>query len=162
MAAQKRYNFDYQVSNTARKTELPNKNPNPLSYKEVKINKNTKRNAKSELLTIIWIVAVFAMLMILVYRFNVINAKNLQVQSLKKEMLTAQGILASSQIEVEQSIDLNKIEADAKQKLGMQKPSQSQLIYIDNSTSNSVYSNETTTIIDKVIDKLKELKNNMF
>lgn len=164
LAERKYYAYDYEMGTAVKKKEEYD-----VPKRVVKQRKNVVKQAKpkqisnkAKVSTILWILSMFALLMILIYRFNIINEKNLQVQSLKKELLATQASVANAQVEVEQSIDLNKIEAYAKQQLGMQKPDKNQMIYIDNSNSNSVQTQNSTTMINKVLDKVKQIINQVF
>ena len=76
-------------------------------------------------------VLTFAMFMTLIYRYNLINAKNLENLKIEKEYEKIKAEVSLAQIELERRVSLSTIEAYAKQKLGMQKPTKSQIIYID-------------------------------
>lgn len=98
----------------------------------------------------------FTMSIIITYRFNLINEKNLEVQNLINTLETVSSEAITSQIEVDQNTDLNSIEAYAKQQLGMKKADSSQTVYVDTSqTVNKVQVNQETTIIDKIINYIK-------
>ena len=84
-------------------------------------------------------------------------------QKLKGDLDTAEATLLTSKISVEQSTNLDYIEAYAKQKLGMQKPTSSQTIYVDTSNITQVVEvNENLSVIGKIVSKLKESINNIF
>ena len=105
----------------------------------------------------------FTMGMIITYRYNMISEKNLKVQELKGELAAVEANLLTAQIEVEQNTDLNKIEAYAKQQLGMQKPDKNQTIYIDTSkTMNSIEINNDTSVIEDLIQNVKDMINKIF
>ncbi|MCX8074830.1 MAG: hypothetical protein N2749_04500 [Clostridia bacterium] len=163
MVAEKNYyDYNYENGSAVRKAKPEYKKSNlRRDYTVVQTPKkhiSTKTKAK----TVIWIVSMFVVFLVVTYRFNLINEKNLKVQNLKKDLTSAQSILASSQIEVEQSVDINQVEAYAKQKLGMQKPDKNQIIYVDNSNSEIVQNEASTTVVDKVIDKIKQVINQIF
>ena len=103
------------------------------------------------------------MTMIIVYRFGVINEKNLYVQELKDNIVTTESAIATAKINVEQNTDLNKIETYAKQQLGMQKPDKNQIIYIDSSDTNtSVKLQENKSFFSNLIDNIKNGINKYF
>lgn len=166
MVAQKNYYdydyYNYENGSAARKVK-PEYKKNSIK-KEYTVVQTPKKDisSKTKVKTVLWILSMFAVFLIITYRFSLINEKNLKVQSLKKELTSSQSILASSQIEVEQSVDINKVEAYAKQKLGMQKPDKNQIIYVDNSNSEIVQDEASTTTVDKVIDKIKQVINQIF
>lgn len=159
MPARKPYSY-YESGSAARKIEY-------VEEKRTKTKRNvvTKKKAKTKTKTsaVVMILGVFSMALILVYRYNIINEKNLKSQSLSSELTKAESSLLSSQIEVEQNTDLNQIEAYAKQKLGMQKPDKNQTIYVDTSkTSNSIEVQGDTTFIKKISDSLKNFTSKIF
>lgn len=161
MPARKSYNY-YETGSTARKLDYTNE----VSRKKTKINKtksNNKTSKKTKTSSIVMILCVFSMALVLVYRYNVINEKNLESQSLANEITKAESALITSQIEVEQNTDLEQIEAYAKQKLGMQKPDKNQTIYVDTSkTSNLVELQSDITFIQKIEDKISNFINKIF
>lgn len=161
MPARKSYNY-YETGSTARKLEYTNEG----SRKKTKVNKTksyNKTNKKAKTSTIVMILCVFSMALVLVYRYNVINEKNLESQSLANEITKAESALITSQIEVEQNTDLEQIEAYAKQKLGMQKPDKNQTIYVDTSkTSNLVELQSDITFIQKIEGKISNFINKIF
>lgn len=126
-------------------------------------NKITSKKPQMNISVMVAIVSCFIMTMVITYRYNLISEKNLEVQGLRKELQSAESAVATAQIQVEQGTDFNKIEAYAKQQLGMQKPDKNQTIYVDTSKSTrSVEVNESTTIIDTVINAVKNLFSNIF
>lgn len=163
MASNNSYNEFYENGSAARKREYvvnpgraANKN---LTKGKTKVQVRPKKNYAS---LIVFILCGFAMTMFVIYRYNVINEKNLDSQTLKKQLEQAEAGLLTAQIEVEQNTDLNKIEAYAKQQLGMQKPDKNQTIYVDTSkTSKSVEITQEKSGIEKffssVIDAIKNI-----
>ena len=154
------YDYDFNTDSTARKKQE--------QYYVKKIN-NTKSGTKSiqfsnkaKKSTILSILFMFSLSIILVYRFNIISEKNYQIQDLQKQLSTSQAIETGSQVSVEQSLDLNSIEAYAKQKLGMQKPGKNQIIYIDNSIKGQVQSNNSQSFFNNVLNKTKNLIKQIF
>ncbi len=121
-----------------------------------------KLSKKSKTSSIIWVLSMFIMLMALIYRFNLINEKNLETQSLKEKLETLESSAITEEEDLAQSTDLNAVEAYAKQQLGMQKPNKNQIVYIDNSKGNSVSAKTDTTVIDKIQDILKQVINKIF
>ena len=111
MPARKSYGYNYYESGSAaRKIDY--------TYDEKKarrknVNKKAKAQPKSKAKasSVIMIVCVFTMALVLVYRYNIINEKNLKSQSLASDLTKAESALVTSQIDVEQNTDLNEIEA---------------------------------------------------
>ncbi len=162
----RKLNSDYYSSDsTARKLEQIeikklNTNTNNRRVGKVKLEKKVKTNP---IKAIALIFSIFSLSLVLTYRFNIINEKNLEAQSLKKQLSTAESSLATAQIEVEQNTDLNKIEAYAKQKLGMQKPDKNQTVYVDTSKELGVSNvEENKSVFDSIIGKVKDVIQNIF
>ena len=100
----------------------------------------------------------FAMSMIITYRYNVINEKNLEIQNLETQIESLSSELATSQIEVDQNTDLDSIEAYAKQQLGMTKASSSQTVYVDTSQStDTVVINQVSSFWNKIVSYIKQI-----
>ena len=96
-------------------------------------------------------------MVVISYRYNLINEKNLKSIGLKSELSSVEANLLKAQISVEQSTNLTKIESYAKQKLGMQKPDKNQTIYVD--TSDSLYSSNTTSETSGIANIFNSIKN---
>ena len=168
MAARKAYAYDYEMGSTAKKREYTNDYQDEQlnvkrRYGKNKINRATNQKTKRRVSTVAFILCVFTMAMVLTYRYNLISEKNLQAQELKEELAAAESALLNAKIDVEQQTDLNKIEAYAKQQLGMQKPDKNQTIYVDTSnTAQTIETTEETTLIDNIVNSIKNFINNIF
>lgn len=154
----------YVTGSTARKYDYLNDYPERQNRNK-KVKKKTVKKAaqvqKIEVKTVCVIACLFVMLMIITYRFNIISESNLTLQTLKNELERVQSNLAVAEMNIEQSTDLAKIEAYAKQKLGMQKPDKNQVIYIDSSKETSIVKMKNESFVDKIIESIKEYINNI-
>lgn len=121
----------------------------------IKTNKKAIESKKSKANLVMSVVIVFAMFMIISYRYNVISEKNLEVQKLEKSLIQTKGVLASSEIKLDKAVDMDKVELYSKGQLGMQKPEKNQIVYVDiqNQTSNN--SDNSSNILNKVTDLVK-------
>ncbi len=168
MPALKSYSDFYDDGNTVRKKSVSTKSekyidPKTRRYGKNKINPKLHAKNKKNTLVVMFILTAFAMTMVITYRYNIISEKNLEAQKLKSSLAAVEAKLLNKQIEIEQQTDLNKVEAYAKQQLGMQKPDQSQTIYIDTSKSmEMVETNEDTTSIENIIDTIKNFISSIF
>lgn len=167
MSAAKLYEDYYETGSTARKRKQEKSTASNVNLNKNKSNiKNANKNVKSKKNSVslfLFILCGFGMAMIITYRFNLINEKNLEVQKLKSELVTAEATLTGSQIEVEQKTDINKIEAYAKQQLGMQKPDKNQTIYVDTSENvEKVEVENSTTFFGNIVDSIKNFTRNIF
>ena len=76
------------------------------------------------------IVAVFAVLLTISYRNSQINEKFNNVQSLKRELSLLQKENEQLKVSIENSLNNNYIEQQAKEKLGMKKLTNKQTVYV--------------------------------
>lgn len=161
MIANRAYAYDLEVPK--RKEEhMPNKKDFKLIKNPVIKNMATKAQGiktkpNSRLSLVLSVIAVFAMLILLSYRYNIISEKNLELQRLNIESGNVNAVLATTEVEVEQIIDKDTVEAYARQQLGMQKPEKSQLVYINSEYETKVESINEGNIVSKVVDKLKDI-----
>ena len=164
MIADKAYAYDLSVPEIA-PDYMPNKKDFKIvkTPKKVQSTKNTnnvkkiKAQPKSKLSLILSVVALFTMAIVVSYRYNVISEKNLEVQRLKMEQVTANSELATTEVAVKRLIDNDTIESYAKQQLGMQKPEKSQIVYINSNYETKVEQVATQNIFEKGLEKLKNL-----
>lgn len=168
MPASRRYSEFYEDGSAARKLKPQRRvEPKKKVTSKTKVVKNIKKakavQKKNNASTVAFILSGFAMSMIIIYRFNIINEKNLQSQSLKKELEQVDASLVSAQIEVEQNTDLSKIEAYAKQQLGMQKPGKNQTVYVDTSEASRVVSTEQNmNLLESVTNFIRNAIKDIF
>ena len=150
MPARKLYEDYYQTSSLAKKVEVSSKNIANNSRIEKKSIK-----AQNKMALFPFILGIFVMTLILSVRYTKINEKNVESMNLKSELEKSEAALFNAKIAVEQSTDIDKIEAYAKQQLGMQKPTKNQIIYVD--TSEDI----GTVEIIKSKDIFSEVKSNI-
>lgn len=133
MQTAEKIDYDYDVE-----LDLPTRNRERLKVlkEEIKVEEKPAKSKVSASFVqknkLMFVGAlIFAMFMTLIYRYNLINAKNMENLKIEKEHNKIKAEVSLAQIELERRISLSTIEAYAKQKLGMQKPTKSQIIYID-------------------------------
>ena len=129
-----------------------------LPRQEVKISKEQKR--KQVKLTML-VIAIFALLLTISYRNSQINEKFSEMQNLKKELSSLEKENEQLQINIENGLNLNNIEKLAKEKLGMQKLTNKQTLYVTlpkkdyvESASEKVVIEEEKTWWEKIADKI--------
>jgi len=130
-----------------------------------KLIKNTNKNniSKTNKATLVMAtLIIFAMFMVITYRYNVISEKNLQVQKLKEDLVIAKSELATSEIALEQVMDVNYVESYAKQQLGMQKPEKSQLIYVNMDSEDTVNKLSSSNMFNELAQKVKSMIEKVF
>ncbi len=129
--------YGYQYDTSPRKLQpeyKPNKNRNKKNNnKSVQIKKDNKKGTKKanhKLRAVKYLTIGFFILFAISYRNSVINESFKQKEELKKELSALQKTNEQLQVSIENSLNLNNVEQSAKEKLGMQKPTNSQKVYV--------------------------------
>ena len=125
MVAQRQY--EYGTSPRKLKQVEPVKKT--TKKKSVKVNKKVLLKHKIKMFSAI---AIFFIVMFgISYRYSFINQQYNQIRSLKKEYAALQTTNDQLAIGIQNGLDLTQIERYAKDKLGMQKPINSQIKYLN-------------------------------
>lgn len=99
-----------------------------VKRQDIKVSKEQKKQRKK--ITML-IVIVFAVFLTVSYRNSQINEKFSEVQNLKKELSSIQKENEQLKVNIENSLNLKYIEQMAKEKLGMQKLTNRDTVYIN-------------------------------
>lgn len=99
-----------------------------LPKQDVKLSKEQKKKHRKATLLVL---VMFAVLFTISYRNTQINEKFNEVQDLKTELASLQKENEQLQVTIENSLNLSNIEKQAKEKLGMQKLTNKQTVYIN-------------------------------
>ena len=102
-------------------------NTTAVSNKRIMNKCSIKRTIFRECVTVL--LAVSAGFMI--SKFVAVNEMNQQVASLKSQLTTLESATSQMVFDLEQSVDLTKIEKEATTRLGMQRPEKYQTIYVN-------------------------------
>ncbi len=129
-----------------------------LPKQDVKISKQQKkRQTKMTLL----VMAIFAVLLTISYRNSQINEKFDHVQNLKKELSSIQKENEQLEVSIQNSVNYNTIEKLAKEKLGMQKLTNKQTVYVAlpkkdyvEPVSEEVVMEDEKNWLEQIIDKI--------
>ena len=126
--------------------------------KKAKIQKKEKRKRAKQMLTVF---AVFVILVAISYRNSVINENFSKVQSLKSSLSDIQKENEQLEVSIENSLNLNNIEQVAKEKLGMQKLTNRQTVYVElpkkdfvKPANEQIIQKEEGSWIKKIINKV--------
>ena len=92
------------------------------------ISKEEKKRKMKQTLTVL---ALFVVLVAISYRNSQINEKFNEVQTLKTELASIQKENEQLEVSIENSLNLNNLEQAAKERLGMQKLTNKQTVYIE-------------------------------
>ena len=129
-----------------------------LPRQEVKITKEQIKRRKNIALIV---VAIFIVLLTVSYRNSQINEKFSQVQKLKKELSSIQKENEQLKVNIENSLNLNNVEKIAKEKLGMQKLTNRQTLYVSlpkrdyvEAATEEVKKEEDKNWFQKIVDSL--------
>lgn len=143
----------YQYETSPRKLQpsyKPRKKPD-LRVLEVRKKKNKVSGAerKKQIRTAFSIVGIFAVLLTISYRNSQINEKFNKVQSLKREISSLQKENEQTKVNIENNLNSNYIEQQAKDKLGMKKLTNKQTVYINLPKKDYVESPSEKVIIEE-------------
>lgn len=107
------------------------------------------------------VVSIFVILLAISYRNSQINEKFNQLQTLKRELSTMQKENEQLEVSIQNSVNLNTIEKLAKEKLGMQKLTNKQTMYVTlpkkdyvESVSEEVEMEEEKNWLEQFIEKI--------
>lgn len=163
----------YQYGTSPRKVE-PNESQRPrkqrvpqkqklkvvreLPRQEIKVSKEQKKRQNKLTLTI---VAAFVILLAISYQNSQINVKFNEMQTQKKELASLQKENEQLKVGIENGLNLNTIEKEAKSQLGMDKLTNKQTLYISlpkkdyvESASEKVEMEETANWFQKIINRI--------
>ena len=98
-----------------------------LPRQRVQLSKEQKKRQKN--ITLI-VIGIFILLLTISYRNSQINEKFTEVQTLKKELSSLEKENQQLEVTIQNSLNLNNIEKQAKEKLGMQKLTNKQTVYV--------------------------------
>ena len=168
MAYQRYQGYQYETSPRKLQPEYePKRNPyqkKKASTKKVKKeDKNTeiKKSKKSKVKLVISIAVTFAVLLAISYQNSLITENFSQKENLKKQLSAIQKENEQLKVNIEKSLNLNKVEQSAKEMLGMQKLDNSQKVYISLPKQDYVESNEDEVIIEEETSWWEKLVNSI-
>lgn len=130
-----------------------------LPRQKVKVSIAQKK--RQTRLTLI-VIGIFILLLTVSYRNSQINEKFSQVQKLKRELSSIQKENEQAKVNIENSLNLNTIEKLAKEKLGMQKLTNKQTIYISLPKKDYVEAATEEVIIEKEKNWFEKLVDKIF
>lgn len=162
-----RSRYEYETSPRKLEPDIPRRKQSQkkklkvvedLPRQEVKISKAQKKRQTK--LTLV-VIGLFILLLTISYRNSQINEKFNQVQTLKRELASLQKENEQLEVNIENSLNLNTIEKQAKEKLGMQKLTNKQTIYVTlpkkdyvESASEEVVVKKEKNWFEQLIDKI--------
>ena len=171
--AERAYFYEYETSPRKLKPEYDRDSYKvPQAKKKVALkeskNANLKVNKKVQtkfpMKMLVYIFAVFVVLLAWIYTESKVYEAFSKIQSLKTEMSKIQKENDQLEIGIQNSLNLNNIEQAAKEMLGMQKLTNKQIVYINLRkedyvlpTTETVIIEDNTTLLTKVVNFIKDV-----
>ncbi len=146
-----------EIKKKAKKQEL--KVVNPLPRQEVKVSAEEK---KRQFRLTLLVIGVFAVLLVISYRNSVINEKFSEIQDLKNVLSVTQKENEQLSVSIESSMNLNNIEKQAKEQLGMQKATNTQTVYVTLPKKDYIESASEEVIVEENKNWFESLLDNIF
>lgn len=128
----------YQYGTSPRKLEPEYKRARKYEKKKLKIVEDiprdniaiSKEQKNRQIKLTLVVIGIFILLLTISYRNSQINEKFSNIQTLKKELSSIEKENEQLKVSIENSLNYNNIERQAKEKLGMQKLTNKQTVYI--------------------------------
>lgn len=162
----------YQYETSPRKLEPqyePRRNPyekkKSSTKKLKKVSKQTKKKLKPRVKLVIYIAVSFATLFAISYQNSLITESFNQKEDLKENLSAIEKENEQLKVNIEKSLNLNKVEQAAKEMLGMQKLDNSQKVYISLPKEDYIEVPSEELIIEEeknFFEKLVENITNLF
>ena len=117
------YNYDY------REEEKPGRQRVKVDRKRVQ--KRAKKNEISYLSKIIYVFVLAASAIFMIAQFVNVNEAESRLAAKQEDYAFEESVTSQKSFELEQSVDLSKIEQEATGRLGMKRPESHQIVYVD-------------------------------
>lgn len=168
MAYPKYQGYQYETSPRKLQPEYePRRNPykqkrtSTQKVKKGKERNRAKRQLKPKVKLVFYIAICFAILFAISYQNSLITESFNKKEGLKKNLGAIEKENEQLKVNIEKSLNLNKVEQSAKELLGMQKLDNSQKVYInlpkkdyiESSTEEVIIEQETTNFWQKLIQE---------
>ena len=121
----------------------------------------SKEQRKHQFKVTLFVVAIFGILLTISYRNSQIDEKFSEMKNLEQELASLQKENEQTKVSIENGLNLNNIEKLAKEKLGMQKLTNKQTIYVSlpkkdyvESASEQVVIEDNKNWFEKLVDKI--------
>ena len=160
----------YQYGTSARKLDIESKNKKSTVNKKIHVVKDVPRQEikvsaeqrKKQLKITLVIIAAFVTLLTISYRNSQINEQFSHVQSLKKDLSNLQKENEQLKVSIENGQNANNLEREAKEKLGMQKLTSKQTVYISLPKEDYVETSSPTIVIEEEENWFEKIINKIF
>ena len=144
------YNYDTSPRKIEPEYEVEEKVSHTSEVKKTRTRKQQQQHSRVQetrknLKRILYIGIAFIILFVISYRYAVINIQFEEKESLKSELADIQKQNQQLKVNIEQGMNINTVEQQAKERLGMQKMDNSQKVYINLDKSDYVESSTSTS-----------------
>ena len=126
--------------------------------KTLENSQKVKKSIKPRVKLLFLVAAGFSILFIVSYRNSIINESFGRKENLKSELSSIQKTNEQLQVSIENSLNLNNVEQEAKERVGMQKLSNNQKVYVNlekkdyvESATEEIIMEEEGNFFDKVV-----------
>lgn len=174
MATRNYNHYQYETSprkilpeEPARRTKQKMKKSTALDVEKraKEAEKAKKTQAKKHLKTVCYLVLGFAVLFAIGYRNSQINEAFTENQKIEKQISDLKKENEQLNVAIQNSLNLSQIEKEAKERLGMQKLTSRQTVYVDlpkkdyieGASEEIIMTEEEKSWIDKFVDYIKKL-----
>lgn len=152
------HGYQYGTSPKKLQPENDTKRININKRKKIeKNNKNNKKNKNNKTRAVKYLAIGFVILFAISYRNSLINESFNRKEKLKKELGAIQKTNEQLQVSIENSLNLTNVEQAAKERLGMQKPTNSQKVYVNLPKKDYIQPATEEVILDEEVSWFKKL-----
>lgn len=123
-------------------------NKQSVKTDNTKNNAKLKKNKKNKARAVLYVTIGFIILFTISYRNSLINESFNEKESLKKELNSLKKSNEQLQVGIENALNLNTIEQEAKERSGMQKLANNQKVYVNLEKKDYVQSATEEVIIE--------------
>ena len=161
---------NYQYTTSPRKLEPNTRQTRQTKRRNLEIVKDvprqkvkiSKEQQKRQTKLTMVVIGIFILLLTISYRNSQINEKFNEVQSLKRELSSIQKENEQLKVSIENGLNLNNIEKLAKEKLGMQKLTNKQTLYVSLPKKDYVEPATEKVVIKKYKNWVEQFINKIF
>lgn len=161
---------NYQYTTSPRKLEPNTRQTRQTKRRNLEIVKDvprqkvkiSKEQQKRQTKLTMVVIGIFILLLTISYRNSQINEKFNEVQSLKRELSSIQKENEQLKVSIENGLNLNNIEKLAKEKLGMQKLTNKQTLYVSLPKKDYVEPATEKVVIKKDKNWVEQFINKIF
>lgn len=122
----------------------------------------SKEQRKRQFKITLFVIAIFGILLTISYRNSQIDEKFSEMKNLEQELASLQKENEQTKVSIENGLNLNNIEKLAKEKLGMQKLTNKQTIYVslpkkdyvESASEQVVIEDDNKSWFEKLVDKI--------